>query len=67
MSLYFAGRSSQTVRSVIQKFKAFAVSQGFPTESILTPPPAGKVEETHVSIHMVIQHAHTDNGDPKVS
>ncbi|XP_044029137.1 prostaglandin D2 synthase a isoform X2 [Siniperca chuatsi] len=33
---------SQTVRTdVIQRFKAFALSRGFPRESILTPPPAG--------------------------
>ncbi|XP_049908825.1 prostaglandin D2 synthase a [Epinephelus moara] len=32
---------SQTVRTdVIQKFKVFALHQGFPRESILTPPPA---------------------------
>ncbi|XP_029301191.1 neutrophil gelatinase-associated lipocalin isoform X2 [Cottoperca gobio] len=32
---------SQTVRiDVIQRFKAFALSQGFSRESILTPPPA---------------------------
>ncbi|XP_059213712.1 prostaglandin D2 synthase a [Centropristis striata] len=32
---------TQTVRiDVINKFKAFALSQGFPREAILTPPPA---------------------------
>ncbi|XP_045922819.1 prostaglandin D2 synthase a [Micropterus dolomieu] len=33
---------TQTVRGeIINKFKAFALSQGFPRESIVTPPPAG--------------------------
>ncbi|KAF7216954.1 neutrophil gelatinase-associated lipocalin [Nothobranchius furzeri] len=34
------GRSSRVRAEVIQKFKALALSQGFPRESILTPPPA---------------------------
>ncbi|XP_075935757.1 neutrophil gelatinase-associated lipocalin isoform X2 [Anarhichas minor] len=38
---YFSTRRSQAVRiDVITKFKAFALSQGFPRDSILTPPPA---------------------------
>lgn len=36
------GRSQTLKNSIIQKFKAFALSQSFPRESILTPPPAGK-------------------------
>ncbi|KAF3848940.1 hypothetical protein F7725_015437 [Dissostichus mawsoni] len=40
---YFSTRRAQTARvDVLQKFKAFALSQHFPKESILTPPPAGK-------------------------
>ncbi|KAF3848942.1 hypothetical protein F7725_015439 [Dissostichus mawsoni] len=39
---YFSTRRAQTARvDVLQKFKAFALSQHFPKESILTPPPAG--------------------------
>ncbi|KAM3600051.1 uncharacterized protein V6R79_016514 [Siganus canaliculatus] len=34
------GRSQNVRLNIIQKFKAFALSQGFPRESILTPPPA---------------------------
>ncbi|KAM9306425.1 neutrophil gelatinase-associated lipocalin isoform 1-T2 [Pholidichthys leucotaenia] len=34
------GRSQTLRNNVIQKFKAFALSQGFPRESILTPPPS---------------------------
>ncbi|KAM7393037.1 hypothetical protein PAMA_007926 [Pampus argenteus] len=34
------GRAQRVKIDVIQKFKAFALSQGFPRESILTPPPA---------------------------
>uniref|UniRef100_A0A3P8SCC4 Prostaglandin D2 synthase a n=1 Tax=Amphiprion percula TaxID=161767 RepID=A0A3P8SCC4_AMPPE len=34
------GRSQRVRNDVIQKFKAFALSRGFPRESILTPPPA---------------------------
>uniref|UniRef100_A0A1A7YD08 Lipocalin/cytosolic fatty-acid binding domain-containing protein n=1 Tax=Iconisemion striatum TaxID=60296 RepID=A0A1A7YD08_9TELE len=34
------GRSPRVRVEVIQKFKALALSQGFPRESILTPPPA---------------------------
>lgn len=34
------GRSQSLRNNVIQKFKAFALSQGFSKESILTPPPA---------------------------
>ncbi|KAM9841002.1 neutrophil gelatinase-associated lipocalin [Aulostomus maculatus] len=34
------GRVPRVRADIIQKFKAFALSQGFPRESILTPPPA---------------------------
>ncbi|XP_070845364.1 neutrophil gelatinase-associated lipocalin [Chaetodon trifascialis] len=34
------GRSQSVRNNVIQRFKAFALSQGFSRESILTPPPA---------------------------
>ncbi|XP_041826806.1 prostaglandin D2 synthase a [Melanotaenia boesemani] len=34
------GRSQRVRNDVLQKFKAFALSQGFPKETILTPPPA---------------------------
>ncbi|KAM4719551.1 neutrophil gelatinase-associated lipocalin [Anableps anableps] len=34
------GRSPRTKTQVLQKFKAFALSHGFPRASILTPPPA---------------------------
>ncbi|XP_018525979.1 prostaglandin D2 synthase a [Lates calcarifer] len=34
------GRSQRLAVNVIQRFKALALSQGFPRESILTPPPA---------------------------
>ncbi|XP_028273097.1 neutrophil gelatinase-associated lipocalin [Parambassis ranga] len=34
------GRSLRVRNDVIQRFKAFAVSRGFPRDSILTPPPA---------------------------
>ncbi|CAG5867342.1 neutrophil gelatinase-associated lipocalin [Menidia menidia] len=34
------GRSQRVRNDILQKFKAFALSQGFPKESILTPPPA---------------------------
>ncbi|CAN9504954.1 unnamed protein product [Ophioblennius macclurei] len=34
------GRTQRVRSEVIQKFKAFAASRGFPRESILTPPPA---------------------------
>lgn len=39
----FTGRTQKLRSDVIQKFKAFALSQGLSRESILTPPPAGKV------------------------
>lgn len=51
----FPGRS-QTVRNdTIMKFKAFAVSRGFPRDSILTPPPAGTVCGAHGSAHTQIR------------
>ncbi|XP_061822031.1 neutrophil gelatinase-associated lipocalin [Nerophis lumbriciformis] len=34
------GRSQRLRSDLIQKFKAFALSRGFPREAILTPPPA---------------------------
>uniref|UniRef100_A0A672J370 Prostaglandin D2 synthase a n=2 Tax=Salarias fasciatus TaxID=181472 RepID=A0A672J370_SALFA len=34
------GRAQRVHNDVIQRFKAFAISRGFPKESILTPPPA---------------------------
>ncbi|CAK6959326.1 prostaglandin D2 synthase a [Scomber scombrus] len=34
------GRNQRVRTDIIQKFKAFAQSQGFPKEAILTPPPA---------------------------
>ncbi|XP_071760788.1 neutrophil gelatinase-associated lipocalin [Centroberyx gerrardi] len=34
------GRSQRVKPEIIQKFKTFATSRGFPRESILTPPPA---------------------------
>ncbi|CAG04877.1 unnamed protein product [Tetraodon nigroviridis] len=34
------GRTQTLRHSILQRFKAFALSQGFPRESILTPPPA---------------------------
>lgn len=48
----FAGRSQTLRNNVIAKFKAFASSQGFSRESILTPPPAGEhVRQTHTHTH----------------
>ncbi|CAB1318146.1 unnamed protein product [Coregonus sp. 'balchen'] len=39
---YFSTRRSQKVKNdVIQKFRDFATSRGFPKDAILTPPPAG--------------------------
>ncbi|XP_069559718.1 neutrophil gelatinase-associated lipocalin isoform X1 [Brachyistius frenatus] len=43
------GRSQRVRTDVIQKFKAFANSHGFPRESILTPPPAGEKESCPTS------------------
>lgn len=37
-----AGRSTTVGSNIINKFRAFALSQGFPRDSILTPPPAGE-------------------------
>lgn len=45
-----AGRAQRVRIDIIQKFKAFALSQGFSRESILTPPPAGKVYSTYTCI-----------------
>lgn len=35
------GRAPRVRVDVVQKFKAFALSRGFPREAILNPPPAG--------------------------
>ncbi|XP_041754952.1 prostaglandin D2 synthase a isoform X3 [Coregonus clupeaformis] len=35
------GRSQKVKNDVIQKFRDFATSRGFPKDAILTPPPAG--------------------------
>ncbi|KAM4527998.1 lipocalin-like [Odontesthes bonariensis] len=35
------GRSQRVRNDILQKFKTFALSRGFPSESIVTPPPAG--------------------------
>ena len=53
-----AGRSQRLRTDIIQKFKAFAQAQGFPKESILTPPPAGKVEGIQYTVYT---HADKDN------
>ncbi len=56
---FFAGRSQNVRPSVIQKFKAFAAAQGFSRDSVLTPPPAGKVGRTHICI--LYRCIHRDN------
>ncbi|XP_020563404.1 neutrophil gelatinase-associated lipocalin isoform X1 [Oryzias latipes] len=38
--LPFAGRTPRVRYNILQKFKAFSLSQGLPKESILVPPPA---------------------------
>ncbi len=75
VSLYvFAGRSLSVKNNVIQKFKALALSQGFPRESILTPPPAGKGGGSRIYIYTysiyTCTHTHTRWGElnnPEVS
>ncbi|XP_034402314.1 prostaglandin D2 synthase a isoform X1 [Cyclopterus lumpus] len=42
------GRTQTVSNGIIAKFKTFALSQGFPRDSILTPPPAGKIEGAHM-------------------
>ncbi|MED6261336.1 hypothetical protein ATANTOWER_003784 [Ataeniobius toweri] len=42
MQVALYGRSPRVRMHVMQKFKAFALSRGFPRASILTPPPAGE-------------------------
>lgn len=37
-----AGRSTAVRPTILDRFRSFAVSQGFPRDSILTPPPAGQ-------------------------
>ncbi|XP_035523386.1 prostaglandin D2 synthase a [Morone saxatilis] len=40
------GRSLSLRINIINKFKAFALSQGFPRDSILTPPPAENCQQS---------------------
>lgn len=54
----FAGRTQSVKNNIIQRFKAFALSQGFPRESILTPPLAGKSRR----VHGACVHTHTHVG-----
>lgn len=69
LSLYlFAGRAQRVRNDVIQKFKAFALSQGLSRESILTPPPAGRFRRTCAPPHVFLQYteniqAHTGNDE----
>uniref|UniRef100_A0A3P9KT71 Lipocalin 15 n=1 Tax=Oryzias latipes TaxID=8090 RepID=A0A3P9KT71_ORYLA len=37
------GRTPRVRHNILQKFKAFSLSQGLPKESILVPPPAGSL------------------------
>lgn len=55
-----AGRSQRLRTDIIQKFKAFAQSQGFPKDSILTLPPAGKGEGIQYTVYT---NSHKDNCD----